>query len=339
MNSWEYIQPSLRNRSLFIVEGNFEKNVLFRLISKLYPELSIDFDNVWIYETNIYNLYETIKTYYGSDDWDKDDVDLPFILSEKKGMAKCRKEDFTSIILIFDYERQDTYFSIEKIMKMQKYFNDSTDVGKLYINYPMVESLWDIDRVFDDRNFENNLFTTDFQKGKEYKNKVRNTPVSKVINLPEKFYDLIKERFNLTDDSKLKDFINEIFCLSNNADLQKDIENTLNKYFNDDSIKQTSFQLANDIHQMDGMCKDMSYWEYLKHVFRFIIYTNIKKANLIQNGIYQLSYEDCLNKFHDLNAEKILEKQNIASTISNGYIMVLNTCLFIIPDYNTNLIK
>lgn len=84
MNSLELVQSSPRNRSLFIVEGNFEKNVLFRLISKLYPELSIDFDNVWIYETNIYNLYETIKNYYETDNWEEEDVDLPFILSEKK---------------------------------------------------------------------------------------------------------------------------------------------------------------------------------------------------------------------------------------------------------------
>lgn len=339
MNSLEYVQPSQRNRSLFIVEGNFEKNVLFRLISKLYPELSIDFDNVWIYETNIYNLYETIKTYYGSDDWDEEDVDLPFILSEKKGMTKCRKEDFTSIILIFDYERQDTYFSIEKIMKMQKYFNDSTDVGKLYINYPMVESLWDLDKVFDDRSFENHSFTADFQKGKEYKNKVRNTPVSKAINLPEKFYDLLKDRFNVSDDSNLKNLINEIFDLPKTTDLQKDVEKSLDKYFDGGSIKQTSYQLSNDINQLDGMQNNVSYWEYLKQVFRFIIYANIKKANLIQNGNYDLSYEECLNIFHDINEEIILDKQNINSKTTDGYIMILNTCLFIIPDYNTNLIK
>ena len=207
MNSLELVQSTPRNRSLFIVEGNFEKNVLFRLIAKLYPELSIDFDNVWIYETNIYILYETIKNYYVTDNWDEEDVDLPFILSEKKGKPKCRKDDFTSIILIFDYERQDTYFSPKKIVKMKRYFNDSTDVGKLYINYPMVESLWDLDKVFDDSNFENTSFTADFQKGKEYKLKVKNTPVSKAINLPEKFYDLLKDKFRLTNDSILKKFI------------------------------------------------------------------------------------------------------------------------------------
>lgn len=224
-------------------------------------------------------------------------------------------------------------------MKMQKYFNDSTDVGKLYINYPMVESLWDFDQIFDENTFENKTFKANYQKGKEYKNKVKDTTVSKAINLPEKFYNLLKDRFNLTDKLNLENFIDEIFYLTNTNNLQKDVENTLEKYFDDDLIRQTSYQLTNDIKQLAYINENVSYWEYLKPVFKFIIYANIKKANLIQNGKYQLTHEECLNIFHDIDAEIILDKQNTASTMTDGYIMILNTCLFIIPDYNTNLIK
>ena len=41
----------VRNRSqtLLIVEGNHEKNELFWLIFKCFPEINIDMDNVWIF--------------------------------------------------------------------------------------------------------------------------------------------------------------------------------------------------------------------------------------------------------------------------------------------------
>lgn len=64
------------------------------------------------------------------------DVDLPFVVSRKKYPDELRyKEDFVNIVLVFDYERHDTYFLEDKILAMQQYFVDSTDVGKLYINY------------------------------------------------------------------------------------------------------------------------------------------------------------------------------------------------------------
>ena len=39
-----------RKRTLLIVEVNHEKNVLFYLIFKCFPELNINKDDVWIYE-------------------------------------------------------------------------------------------------------------------------------------------------------------------------------------------------------------------------------------------------------------------------------------------------
>ena len=49
-----------RSQTLLIVEGNHEKNELFWLIFKCFPEINIDMDNVWIYGTNIYLLCEDI---------------------------------------------------------------------------------------------------------------------------------------------------------------------------------------------------------------------------------------------------------------------------------------
>ena len=46
------------------------------------------------------------------------------------------KEDFTNIVLVFDYERHDINFPEEKILEMQRCFADAADMGRLYINYP-----------------------------------------------------------------------------------------------------------------------------------------------------------------------------------------------------------
>lgn len=82
----DYTVPARRRgRSLLIVEGNYEKE-LYRLIFKAFPELNIDIDDVWIYETNIYELYNDIVKAYG-DDWAEEemqgiiDIDLPLIIS------------------------------------------------------------------------------------------------------------------------------------------------------------------------------------------------------------------------------------------------------------------
>jgi hypothetical protein len=114
---------------------------LFWLIFKCFPEISIDIDDVWIYGTNIYLLYEDIKKEYDADWVERDeDIDLPYVISKKQHPEELRyKDDFTNIILVFDYERHDSKFSENKILEMQQYFSDAADMGKLYINYPMIE--------------------------------------------------------------------------------------------------------------------------------------------------------------------------------------------------------
>ena len=86
-----------RSQTLLIVEGNHEKNKLFWLLFKCFPEISIDMENVWIYGTNIYLLYEDIVKEYG-ENWAEEeiDIDLPFVISKKQSPDSLRyKDDFT----------------------------------------------------------------------------------------------------------------------------------------------------------------------------------------------------------------------------------------------------
>ena len=167
-----------RSQNLLIVEGKHEKDELFKLLFQCFPEMKISRDDIWIYGTNIYMLYDDIVKEYG-EQWEKDDIDLPFVISKKQGMVPLRyKEDFTNIMLVFDYERHDTNFSEDKIIRMQKSFMDSTDMGKLYINYPMVESL-KYTKQMPDNEFYNYIATREDCASHKFKSKAETFAYSK----------------------------------------------------------------------------------------------------------------------------------------------------------------
>lgn len=105
-------QGRRRRRNLLIVEGNHEKDKLFWLMFRCFPEMDIDMDDIWIYGTNIYMLYDDIVKEYGLE-WSDDDIDLPFVVSKKQGQDRHRyKNDFINIIMVFDYEHHDPNFSL-----------------------------------------------------------------------------------------------------------------------------------------------------------------------------------------------------------------------------------
>lgn len=66
---------------------------------------------------------------------------------------------------------------------------------------------------------------------------------------------------------------------------------------------------------------------------------NICKANRIQNGTYQIEEEKYKQSFEKLDLMKILENQTSASRDEqNGFIWVLSTCVFVVPEYNFSLV-
>lgn len=81
MNNYEWLKPRKRRRNLLIVEGKHEKNKLIKLLLKVYPEVDMNLDDIIIYGTNIYQLYDSIVNEYGAD-WFELDVDLPYIVGK-----------------------------------------------------------------------------------------------------------------------------------------------------------------------------------------------------------------------------------------------------------------
>lgn len=198
-----------RGRNLFIVEGHNEKEKLLSMIIKCFPQMGINEDNIIIYGTNIYDLYSEIVKEYDLN-WDELDVDLPFIVSRKLHYSNLlRKEDFTNIVLIFDYERHDPLFSIAKISRMQNYFTDMADAGKLYINYPMVESYMHFDG-FPNDSFENTCIPVTLNPGNKYKSLVRDTYIAKLFDLPRKINEILSDKYLLEQENERKECVSHL---------------------------------------------------------------------------------------------------------------------------------
>ena len=129
---------------LFVFEGVKREPDLFRTIQRLYSA-NRDEQILCSYNNNIYQLYKDLQEYDG-------DGDIVSLLMEKfagqvdnplKDIAASA--DISEIYLFFDYDFHNRNLPLEEINKqveeMLETFDNETDCGKLYINYPMVESI------------------------------------------------------------------------------------------------------------------------------------------------------------------------------------------------------
>ena len=337
MSNLEFASPRKRGRSLLIVEGNHEKNELFRLVFRCFPEMNIDFEDVWIYGTNIYQLYEEIIKEYG-EEWEDVEVDLPFVLSRKKGLNTARIEDFINIFLIFDYEHHDPKFSERKIEKLQAYFSDSTYVGKLYLNYPMIESYQHIENL-EDMEYLNRKVPVTLQPGSHYKALVSEESfLETYVDFPRKLSEILTERFRV-DLQRTIVCVEQILEISCSDGLLRQLDDILADAI-EDSGKQTAIYQLNDLLLKKGyLINGNSYWSYMRHALQRVIILNILKGFKIQNGTCDVIEENCKLYFEELNAMHILELQNVLSRDSQGgYIWVLSMCILLVAEYRFELL-
>lgn len=129
------------DKILFICEGESrEKQFCNFIIDKYFIQNNKEKEYV-AYGTNIYGLYDEI-----SKDKGLNIVELikerALSKNDKVTYDKLSLGGFSEIYLIFDFDFQapEPQFDINKIMKMVKLFDNETEYGKLYINYPMIES-------------------------------------------------------------------------------------------------------------------------------------------------------------------------------------------------------
>lgn len=127
------------DKVLFICEGEETERKFCNLIIDRYFIDNKKPKEYVAFGANIYSLY---------DEMSKDrDLDIIELIREKaklkKDMATYEKltmGGFDEVYLIFDYDFHAPQYSFEKILEMAEFFDNETENGKLYINYPMMES-------------------------------------------------------------------------------------------------------------------------------------------------------------------------------------------------------
>ena len=132
---------------LFVFEGEKREPDLFRTLQRLYfPR-----DNETIVCSFGGNLYKLYDLYQELEELGEEG-DIVAILKERMAGKQDnpladveRSSDFSEIYLFFDFDFHHKHLSVEEInsqvKEMLTMFNDETDRGKLYINYPMIESI------------------------------------------------------------------------------------------------------------------------------------------------------------------------------------------------------
>lgn len=128
---------------LFVFEGCNREPYVYKTIERLYFPKTND-NIICSFGNNIYDLYSEMMKYSG-------DGDIVSIMRERLSengdstLDNIRSSDISEVYLFFDYDFQNSQFALEEINQrvemMLQMFDDETGNGKLYINYPMVESI------------------------------------------------------------------------------------------------------------------------------------------------------------------------------------------------------
>ncbi len=186
-----------KKKALFIVEG---KNPDRSLIKNLTARSNIAME-IFSVCANIHMLYGKLKSenfYYNILDAL---LDMPTVSEQDKNMLR-KQESFAFTYLIFDLDlqhydvskRENVVRGINDVKEMVRHFCDETDptIGKLYINYPMVESFRDCTSFFDEGYKDVVISLYDITK---YKNIVSNRGLALSLSKYsyQNFCDLIRQ--------------------------------------------------------------------------------------------------------------------------------------------------
>lgn len=139
---------------LYIVEGKAEYGFIKKMWG-FFDDKRIH--HVYQYNTNIHTL---INHLFENNDLDSDIDIIKLLKTEEKDSVKKEilEKKYSDIFIIFDLEPHDNKIDPVKIRKLLDHYSDSTDEGKLLINYPMLESYRDI-KSMDDLEFKERSVT------------------------------------------------------------------------------------------------------------------------------------------------------------------------------------
>lgn len=174
-------------RILFVVEGRKTESASVIKAFARVMEANNEEINICKYSANIYSLYDS----FANGEYDSF-IDYLWVNKKDLFPEGIKPSDyFSSIYLIFDFDPQDPKFSIEKCLWLLGKFTDETEDGKLYFNYPMVESMFDFVN-FNQKSFNGRTVSRIGLSSKTYKDRVNTKSLIKG-----------KKLFNINDNKIL----------------------------------------------------------------------------------------------------------------------------------------
>ena len=127
----------MSNTILFVFEGEKAEKKVYEGLERYYFSAYSRTSLRAAYCGNIYSLYHRLEN--------DPDLDLfPLFQSinvDSQILSDLTIDDVSEIYLFFDYDGHDSAADDSKVSEMLELFNEETEKGKLYISYPMVESI------------------------------------------------------------------------------------------------------------------------------------------------------------------------------------------------------
>lgn len=160
---------------LFVFEGRKTEPSLFKTLEYLYFN-NPDEKKVCCFGYNIYELYRLMT----ESDFTEDIVTVIKRKLESRNEKPIPEDisitDFSEIYLFFDYDFQNKNLELEELnsqlREMLEFFSDETDNGKLYVSYPMIESIKCTQKLPDEHFYE---YTASREDCSDFKNYVSAT--------------------------------------------------------------------------------------------------------------------------------------------------------------------
>ena len=159
---------------LFIFEGaKYEPNLYNGIKSLFFPKSNEQV--LCSFCSSIYTFYKRLKEEF---DGFADVVDVLKTelkkIDPKNELFKYKSSDFESIYLFFDYDfyRGDITTKNLQVRELLEYFNEETDNGRLFISYPMIESI-QYTKELPDSNFYKYVVKREDSIGEKFKNNAK----------------------------------------------------------------------------------------------------------------------------------------------------------------------
>lgn len=175
---------SMAKKILLIVEGPEDEVKFYKsLFQNCFRKQEY---KIIAYHTTIHILAQEL--YINFPAFEEEQIDIRLVLSSLTDCDRKKnllRQNYSDIFLVFDFDPHHDHPHFDTVRRMLTYFSDSTAQGKLYLNYPMMQSYKHFSNL-PDNDFSSRSVT--IEQIREYK---------RLVGAISRFTDLNKYDYNL----------------------------------------------------------------------------------------------------------------------------------------------